>query len=202
LASNALGFEFDANRLEFPISVSTADVDEARTIMDHVGPRFAILNPGGGWVTKLWDAKRFGQLADRLWDEFRLPSVIVSGPNEDELAQRAFENARSGKVLSTKPSLKGFFELAKHATIYIGGDTGPTHLAIAAGAPIVGLFGPTEWWRNGSLDPKDICVERTDIGCRIDCHRRTCSSWICMEISVDAVLAAVRQRIAAEAALI
>ena len=51
-------------------------------------------------------------------------------------------------------SLKGFYELAKRAQVYVGGDTGPTHLAIAAGAPIVGLFGPTEWWRNGSREPK------------------------------------------------
>jgi ADP-heptose:LPS heptosyltransferase len=89
----------------------------------------------------------------------------------------------------------GFFELARRARVYVGGDTGPTHLAIAAKAPVVGLFGPTEWWRNGSLHPDDICVERLDIDCRVDCHRRTCSKWICMDISVGSVLTAVLQRI-------
>jgi lipopolysaccharide heptosyltransferase I len=202
LARTAVGLGSVDGSLKFPITVAPADVDEADAIIERVGPRFAILNPGGGWVTKLWDARKFGQLADRLWAEFRLPSVIVSGPNEDELARLAFESAKSGKVLSTEPSLKGFFELSKHATVYVGGDTGPTHLAIAAGAPVVGLFGPTEWWRNGSLDPADICVERNDIGCRVACHRRTCSNWICMDISVETVLDAVRKRISAEAALI
>jgi ADP-heptose:LPS heptosyltransferase len=91
--------------------------------------------------------------------------------------------------------LKGFYELAKKAAVYVGGDTGPTHLAIAAGAPIVGIFGPTEWWRNGSPFTEDICVERTDISCRVECHRRTCSNWICMDIGVETVLEAVTERL-------
>ncbi|MGH9875334.1 MAG: glycosyltransferase family 9 protein, partial [Pyrinomonadaceae bacterium] len=92
-------------------------------------------------------------------------------------------------------SLKGFYELAKRAQVYVGGDTGPTHLAIAAGTSIVGLFGPTEWWRNGSLRAADICVDRVDIDCRVDCHRRACSKWICMDIEVERVLQAVGERL-------
>jgi heptosyltransferase-1 len=202
LSRETLGYDVVGNTPEFPVHVPSSAIDEANAIIERVGPRFALLNPAGGWVTKLWDARKFGQLADRLWNEFRISSVIVSGPNEDELARRAFESAKLGKVLNTKPSLKGFFELARHATVYVGGDTGPTHLAIAAGAPVVGLFGPTEWWRNGSLNPADICVERNDIGCRVDCHRRNCSNWICMDINVETVFDAVRARISAEVSVI
>src|SRR5215213_3536629 len=68
-------------------------------------------------------------------------------------------------------------------------------VAGAAGAPIVGLFGPTEWWRNGSPYSQDICVERNDIDCRVDCHRRSCSKWICMDIGVERVFEAVARRI-------
>src|SRR5438552_10815207 len=108
-------------------------------------------------------------------------SVVATAPKEKELAQKVRANSRSGKVVLSRPSLKGFYELAKRARVYIGGDTGPTHIAVAAGVPIVGLFGPTEWWRNGSPNPEDICVERDDIDCRVDCHRRTCSKWVCMD---------------------
>jgi len=59
----------------------------------------------------------------------------------------------------------------------------------------VGLFGPTEWWRNGSPRAEDICVERTDIGCRTDCHRRACSKWVCMDIEVARVAEAVGERL-------
>jgi hypothetical protein len=63
---------------------------------------------------------------------------------------------------------------------------------------VVGIFGPTEWWRNGSLNQDDICVERVDIGCRIDCHRRECSNWICMDIDVETVAQAVFRRTSAK----
>ena len=85
--------------------------------------------------------------------------------------------------------------LARRASVYVGGDTGPTHLAVAAGAPVVGLFGPTEWWRNGSPRAEDVCVERTDIDCRTDCHRRACSQWVCMDIEVGRVTEAVGERL-------
>ena len=97
--------------------------------------------------------------------------------------------------MAAQPTLKGFYELARSARVYVGGDTGPTHLAVAAGAPVVGIFGPTEWWRNGSPNPDDINVGREDIACRIDCHRRKCSNWICMDISVETVFQAVKSRL-------
>jgi hypothetical protein len=38
-------------------------------------------------------------------------------------------------------------------------------------------------------------VERTDIDCRVDCHRRACSNWICMDIEVERLLQAVTERL-------
>jgi len=119
------------------------------------------------------------------------------GPGEKELAERVLQASQCGKTRLVNVSLKGFYALAQSAKVYVGGDTGPTHIALAAGAPIVGMFGPTEWWRNGSPNPQDICVERTDINCRVDCHRRACSNWICMDIDVERVLRAVAMRIGA-----
>jgi ADP-heptose:LPS heptosyltransferase len=137
-----------------------------------------------------------------IWEEFGLESIVVTGPTETALASKVLTASQSGKVITAEPSLKGFYELAKLARVYVGGDTGPTHLAIAAGTPVVGIFGPTEWWRNGSLNPDDVCVERIDIGCRVDCHRRTCSNWICMDITPETVLEAVRTRLGRVAAMI
>jgi len=120
---------------------------------------------------------------------------VTYGPGELELAEAVRQSSVSGKAVPVSLSLKAFYALARKAAVYVGGDTGPTHIAVAAGAPIVGLFGPTEWWRNGSPRPQDICVERTDIDCRVDCHRRSCSKWICMDIEVGHVMDAIDRRI-------
>ena len=196
LAGAALGFDADnCSDYRFPISTDASHREESEALIDSAGGNFALLNPAGGWVTKLWPAENYGKLGDLLWNEHGLRPIVAIGPNESKLADRAVAASHSGKLMVARPSLKGFYELAKRAAVYVGGDTGPTHLAIAAGAPIVGIFGPTEWWRNGSPFGGDICVERTDIACRIDCHRRTCSNWICMEIGVEAVFEAVVKRL-------
>lgn len=196
LAAAALNIGAPDGDLEFPIAIGAEHVAEADAICSQIDGEFAVLNPAGGWVTKLWPARNFGRLADKLWEAYGLRSAIAIGPADSDLGNLALGASRSGRAILVQPSLKGFVELVRRASVYVGGDTGPTHLAVAAGAPVVGLFGPTEWWRNGSLRLEDICVERLDISCRVDCHRRTCSNWICMDIPVEAVLDAVGKRMA------
>jgi lipopolysaccharide heptosyltransferase I len=184
-----------SSEFEFPIETEEKHEREALEIIEKVGGNFVILNPGGGWTTKLWEAARFGRLADEVWSGFGLKSIVTFGPGEESLARTVVAAAKSKQAFAADLSLKGFYQLAQRAKIYIGGDTGPTHLAVAARAPVVGLFGPTEWWRNGSPFEQDVCVERNDINCRADCHRRACSNWICLDIEVEAVLRAVGKRL-------
>jgi lipopolysaccharide heptosyltransferase I len=190
----------DGDDFEFPIAVSPEQEREANAAASLAGGNFAILNAGGGWPTKLWSAQRFGALADELLARHGLRSLVVYGPGESELAGSAARASRTGAAQPVSLSLKGFYALARRASLYVGGDTGPTHLAVAAGTPVVGLFGPTEWWRNGSPRSRDVCVERTDIACRADCHRRACSAWICMDIEVASVAAAADERLRRAAA--
>ena len=197
LAAGALGLSVPdrAEDFEFPVATDAAHAREADALAEQAGGPFAVLNPGGGWPTKLWDAARFGALADALFERHGLRSLVTYGPGERELAEAAAAASRAGRAAAVGPSLKGFYELARRAALYVGGDTGPTHLAVAAGAPVVGLFGPTEWWRNGSPRDSDVCVERTDIDCRTDCHRRACSRWVCMDIEVARVASAADERL-------
>ncbi|HXR99420.1 MAG TPA: glycosyltransferase family 9 protein, partial [Pyrinomonadaceae bacterium] len=194
LLEGALGVPVP-EELSFPIQVNAEHEAEAREASAHTGGKYAILNPAGGWPTKLWSVERFGKLADLLWSNYGIHSLVTYGPGELELAEAVRQSSLSRHAQPVGLSLKGFYSLAREARVYVGGDTGPMHIAVAAGTPIVGLFGPTEWWRNGSPRPEDICVERNDIDCRVDCHRRSCSKWICMDIEVDRVLAAVDRRI-------
>jgi lipopolysaccharide heptosyltransferase I len=178
---------------EFPIEVPAED---ARYVDSRLpdGP-FAILNPGGGWWTKMWSAERFGALADEILEEQGLVSLVTYGPGEEELASRVVESSRVRAATAFPTSLIQFVALARRARLFVGGDTGPLHLAAACGTPIVGIYGPTSPMRNGPFSEEDVAVGREDIGCRVDCYRRTCGNWICMEIPVDAVQRAVAERL-------
>jgi lipopolysaccharide heptosyltransferase I len=197
LAAGALGIEVpvEADDFEFPVAVRPEHEREAEEAIEAARLPFVLLNPGGGWTTKLWSAERFGALADEIFTNLGMRPVVTYGPGERELAEAVVRASRTGMVQTLSPTLKGFYALARRAEVYVGGDTGPTHLAVAAGTPVVGLFGPTEWWRNGSPRAEDICVERADISCRVDCHRRACSQWVCMDIEVGRVVSALRERI-------
>lgn len=196
LVTGALNIDVSDANFEFPIATSEEHRIEADSIIAKAGgEKFALLNPGGGWVTKLWHAENYGELADVIWQELGMTPILVTAPREKDLATRVASASKSGKLVLAEPTLKGLYELAKRASVFVGSDTGPMHIAVAANAPVVGLFGPTEWWRNGSVNPDDICVERNDIDCRVDCHRRTCSKWICMDSDVATVFEAVKTRI-------
>ncbi len=196
-------FKLSQDKFDFPIFTEEKHKLEAEKIIAETGENLVILNPAGGWETKLWSAAKFGELADLIWEKLGLVSIVTTAPNEINLAEKVLQSSKSGKVFVKTPTLKGFYELAKRAKIYIGGDTAPTHLAVAADCPVVGIFGPTEWWRNGSPNTHDICVERNDLTCRIDCHRRkigswkkgACGNWVCMEISAETVFDAVEERL-------
>src|SRR5713226_6617334 len=72
LAKAALGLSFsdDENVFEFPIGIIQDHEQEAREAASGTDGRYAILNPAGGWPTKLWSAEKFGGLADELWNHF------------------------------------------------------------------------------------------------------------------------------------
>src|SRR5204863_5859070 len=65
----------DAHQFQFPIAIDRAHEEESANAagVDHP---YAILNPGGGWPTKLWSADKFGALADELWNHFKLNSLV------------------------------------------------------------------------------------------------------------------------------
>ena len=117
---------------------------------------FVILNPGAGWGAKHWPAERYGLVAKRL-AEAGVHSLINFGPGEEELAE-AVEAASEGTAHKISCSVSELIALTRHAKLFIGGDTGPMHLAAAMQVPVVGLFGPTNPARNGPFGTRSVIL--------------------------------------------
>jgi ADP-heptose:LPS heptosyltransferase len=178
---------------EFPIFVSPEDQTYVDDAIADTG-RLAIVNPGGAWITKLWPARRYAEIIDWLWHEHAIKSFVTYGPGEEDLAQQVVSESRSGNCAMFVSTLKQFVALARRANLFLGGDTGPLHLAAAAGTPIVGLYGPTSPERNGPFNVSDMTIGR-DLWCRSSCYRRRCWHWECMEISAIDVKQAIEVRL-------
>ena len=117
---------------------------------------FAILNPGAGWGAKQWPAERYGEVA-RCLAEWGYGSLVNFGPGEGILA-RAVEATSDGAAEGISCSLSLLIALTRRASLFIGGDTGPMHLAAALGVPVVGLFGPTNPVRNGPCGRRSVVL--------------------------------------------
>src|SRR4029434_3592764 len=87
------------DELSFPINVTPTDETEARQASEQTGGNYAILNPGGGWPTKLWSGDRFGRLADELWSRYGMTSLVTYGPGELKLAESVRQASTSGKAV-------------------------------------------------------------------------------------------------------
>ncbi len=123
-----------------PLPVAWWDADDAAAL-PSLPPRFLALGPTANWFYKVWPAERFVQLAGAL----DLPVVVLGGPGDAEAAMAApVLAALPGAIdLVGQLTLPQAAALLSRATLYIGNDSGLMHLAAAAGAPTLGLFGPT-----------------------------------------------------------
>jgi lipopolysaccharide heptosyltransferase I len=121
---------------------------------------FAILNPGAGWGAKQWPAERYGEVARALADQ-GLRSVLNCGPGEEELV-RVAEAASSGTARAVSCTISELIALTRRARLFIGGDTGPLHLAAALRVPVVAIFGPTDPARNGPYGTRSIVLRSAE----------------------------------------
>ena len=181
---------------EFPID--RVDSAVAVRVSEQTGGRYAIVNPGAAWPNKRWPPARLAAIARELRARHALPSVVAWGPGEQSLAQQVVDQSSGSATLSPQTTIADLVALARGASVYLSGDTGPAHIAAAVGAPIVGIYGPTRPSRNGPWSKDDVTVSRAEI---CQCHHlRQCRlKTMCLEdIQVDEVLAAVERRIAGE----
>jgi lipopolysaccharide heptosyltransferase II len=122
------------------------------------------LHPGAGRPIKCWPAERFAHLADRMIEQLGA-TVILFGTAEDERAVNRFlhQVRRSDRVVSlvSELSLSHFMAILERLDFFVGNDSGPTHLAAAAGIPTLGVYAGTidaaQW---APLGPKAAVIQK------------------------------------------
>lgn len=174
------------------------DTDEARVRADlrkEGIEHYVVLSPGGGWRAKCWPAERFGALCQEIRKELGLPCVINYGPGEESLAEEVREASGDVKPVIYDGELGPLMALLRGAQCIVGGDTGPLHLGVALGTRAVALFGPTDPARNGPYPPGEIVLRSPNAATTYGRLNATDPSLL--ELSVDAVYAAVKQRLGA-----
>ena len=179
-----------ADRSAFPMEMPAdprvvADVADRLTragVADD--DRVVVVHVSAGNPFRRWPAAHFVELAVALAGDPRHRVVVTSGPSERDAADRVIAQAQArlgdgqrSQVLSCGEfSLGELRALLDRAALYIGGDSGPLHVAATTGVPIVGLYGPTLPVRSAPWRDARWITESVDAGelpCR-PCDQRVC----------------------------
>ena len=184
-----LGCKMD--HVEFPINITEKEAQKAEAIANHAGLQlenpYVTLCPGTNWPSKCWPTTHFANLADKLYEDNIIP-VIIGGPTDQRLAEEIIANTKIPPIdLTGKTSLKQLAYIIKKSQVFVGGDTGPMHLAVAVGMKVVAMFGSTDPKRNGPYGSNHK-VLLVPVPCQ-GCWQRNCPKNIdCLaKISVDEV---------------
>ena len=166
---------------------------------------FAVVHPGARVPNRCWPPGNFARVVDEIEGPARLRAVLVGGAPERELADEILAATASAPVdLVGKLSFGALLALLQQCRLYVGNDTGPMHLAAAAGAPVVALFGlqsPELWGPVGA----DHIVVRPSMPCPCPtpeiCRPPEPNATLCVRRNpVEDVVAAVRAILARQAA--
>lgn len=119
---------------------TTEESEAARPLLDSLPEAFACVHPGSGSPGKCWPAARFASLVRAIAPRQRW--LLVEGPADERAATPLREEP--GAVLARGLPLRVLGALLAHAGLFVGNDSGVSHLAAAYGAPALALFGPTD----------------------------------------------------------
>jgi ADP-heptose:LPS heptosyltransferase len=183
-----------ATERRFTIPLTDADEHFAERVWRELGLRsdvpVVVLSPGAAWKTKRWGELNFARLNDALIRRFQVRTLLTWGPGEESLVQSVVRSTAYTPAIAPATTLLQLAALITRSRVFVGGDTGPLHLAAALGTPTVALFGPSSPMRNGPYGPGHVVLHR-QLPCS-HCYQRTCNHWECLPgIEVKTVVNAV-----------
>jgi ADP-heptose:LPS heptosyltransferase len=197
------------------IHLTTQERAQARELLREEGiaaasPLIAMHLGGDGFNgRKRWAPERFAAVANALVERHDAQVIFLGGEEDIERSREAAALVdRNAHVLAGRCSLKVTAALIERATLYIGNDSAPLHIAGAVGTPAVGIFGPSDWVEFAPASPTAPAprVVHSDVACS-PCFRfvgndpmwkvNSCYSFACLNaITPEAVLATATELLA------
>jgi ADP-heptose:LPS heptosyltransferase len=150
--------------------------------------RIVGMQPGAADAFKCWPVEYFVEVARYLQSEHGTKIYLNVSTAERALAERFLQLfGRKGVMVNPGERLSHSAALIQRSALFITPDTGPMHMAIGLGIPLIGLFSPTEVEETGPLAYEKAMLIRKPKTCD-PCRRRECRDNLCMrQITVEEV---------------
>jgi len=185
-------------RTEVHVSASARDSLHRKLASAGVDPGapWICVHPAASWRPRAWRPERFAAIADWLQDQYHSQVLFVGSSEEKDVEAevRARVKGRRAFWLAGALTWQELAALLERSRLFIGNDSGPAHLAAAAGAPTVALFGATDHRRFRPWSDRTVVLHH-----RVHCW--PCRQTVCLypenpcvnRIDIDEVQAEVRR---------
>lgn len=161
---------------------------------------FVVLHPILKAKYRAWRINGYAKLCDYLKDKFNIPTILVCGKSEAEIdfTNKIAEMTEHDPLnLGGKLSLRELVFLISKATLFVGIDSGPMHMAAAVKTPVAAIFGPQTTVTWGPYGENHVIIQK-EWDC-VPCIRKGCNdsgkSRCLDELSVEEVTAVVEKKL-------
>ena len=206
LLAVARSFGGDVANPQFEVAITDADrAWAAGELSKLTGPVLA-LNLGARWETKRWPPESFAEVARRAVEARGVGLLAIGAPEDRPFVDDLIARLQPIPVVNVcgQTTLPQLAALAEASALVLSNDTGPLHLAVGAGARVVGVYTCTSPALNGPYGPRALAVQ-TDVWCKgsyiTKCARLECMSeltpdrvWPLVLKQLDAALAENRAK--------
>jgi heptosyltransferase I len=204
LLAVASAFGADVSEPRPVAAIADSDREWARAALSTVARPRLLINLGARWETKRWPPGHFADVARRAVRERGAGLCAIGAPEDRPLVEQFVEHLDPIPVLDLcgRTTLSQLAALTEQSDVVLSNDTGPLHLAVAAGARVVGVYTCTKSELNGPYGPLGMAVT-----CSIACagsyhvicprtHRLECMDllkpeqvWPAVRSQLDAIAA-------------
>ncbi len=140
---------------------------------------------------KRWPPERFGKLSDLIQLKLQLPVVVGWGPGEEEIIDRLLAAANEVPIVLPPTTMKELAAFIGDSRVFIGGDTGPMHIASLMGTPVITVFGPSDPLINEPARFTPFRIVSAAVECapcrNKQCRHLTCLTSVTPQMVMDAL---------------
>lgn len=183
-----------------PLALSPVIRERGRLIVERLiqegRHKVVVIHPGSGSPHKCLDARLLVPVIEWLLQADMAP-LLLEGPADREAVERVLETAKLDVPVIRGLDLSTVAGVLSHAELYVGHDSGMTHLAAALSVPTIACFGPTDSRRWAPLGRAVSIVAGAPCTCRGWSAVAECRERVCLQIAPERIIEAC-QRLLAE----
>lgn len=193
------GVSAKGNR-SYRLEPNPEDHQNARAILQEAGSLsagFVCFHLGANWEPKRWPVYRFAEAADLIQAKWGLTIFLTGSAEDSVLAEQVLSLSKKARIVSLtgQTSFGVLAALFQSSNFVISGDSGPMHIAAAAGARVAALFGPTDPKLTGPRGTgESIVIQHIPKGCSVPWFGEIPASGWLEHIKAEDVIGAIEKR--------